>query len=50
MSNQNKATKYFADTATQNIIELSHKKKAWSENEMGRDLIDYRYGFDLVGV
>jgi hypothetical protein len=42
--------KRFADASTQNIVELSHNEKAWSENEKERNLIDYRYGFELVGV
>ena len=46
----NGIAKRFADACTQNIIDLSHQEKAWSENEKDRNLIDYRYGFELVGV
>lgn len=38
----------FKDTSTQNIIEQSHKEKAWLENEKTKKQIDYKYAFDLI--
>jgi uncharacterized phage-associated protein len=37
----------FKDTTTQNIIDLSHQEKAWSENQNAKNAIDYFYAFDL---
>ena len=38
----------FKDTSTADIIETSHKEKAWIENEKGRKIISYKdYAFDL---
>ncbi|WP_436415947.1 type II toxin-antitoxin system antitoxin SocA domain-containing protein [Petrimonas sp.] len=37
----------FKNTSTNKIIEISHKEKAWIENNDGKKLIDYRYGFEL---
>jgi uncharacterized phage-associated protein len=37
----------FKATSTTEIIEISHREKAWLENEKRKKIIDYRYGFDL---
>lgn len=37
----------FQNASTNEIIEISHKEKAWIENESERNLIDYSYSFDL---
>ena len=38
----------FSDMNTNDVIEFSHKEKAWLENEGERKLIDYNYAFDIV--
>lgn len=35
--------------ATQ-IKNISHEEKAWIENEKGKNIIDYNYGFDLLHI
>lgn len=37
----------FKNTSTSEIIELSHKEKAWKENKDEKKLIDYAYSYDL---
>jgi transcriptional regulator with XRE-family HTH domain len=37
----------FKLTTTQEIIELSHKERAWQENKDEKKIIDYKYSFDL---
>ena len=37
----------FKNTSTKEIIEISHKEKAWIENNADKKLIDYNYSFDL---
>lgn len=37
----------FKNTSTNEIIDISHKEKAWIENNSERKLIDYSYSFDL---
>jgi len=37
----------FKHTSTKEIIEISHKEKAWLENDAEKKLIDYNYSFDL---
>jgi DNA-binding transcriptional regulator YiaG len=37
----------FKDTTTNEIIEISHKEKAWQENKDEKKIIDYIYSFDL---
>jgi len=37
----------FKNTSTSEIIEISHKEKAWINNCKERKLIDYNYGFEL---
>jgi len=38
----------FKKTSTMEIIEISHREKAWIDNEKGRKIIDYKYSFDLT--
>jgi uncharacterized phage-associated protein len=37
----------FKNTSTTEIIEISHREKAWIENVEEKRIIDYRYSFDL---
>jgi uncharacterized phage-associated protein len=37
----------FKNTSTNEIIEISHKEKAWIDNHAERKLIDYKYSFEL---
>ena len=37
----------FKNTSTKEIVEISHKEKAWIENNAEKKLIDYNYSFDL---
>ena len=37
----------FNNTSTNEIIKVSHKEKAWVENEAKRTEIDYGFGFEL---
>jgi transcriptional regulator with XRE-family HTH domain/uncharacterized phage-associated protein len=39
--------KRFKTTSTNEIIEISHKEKAWLDNISERKLIDYSYSFEL---
>ena len=44
----NKIIDRFNDTSTWDIVDLSHKEKAWQELETGKELISYQdYAFDL---
>jgi len=49
-----KTMHYIADTfsniSTAEIVEISHREKAWKENEKGKQLISYKYGFDLEAI
>jgi len=38
----------FKNTSTNQIIEISHKEKAWLDNIADKKLIDYKYSFDLT--
>lgn len=38
----------FRKVSTAEIIEISHRERAWMENEGGRRLISYRWAFDLA--
>lgn len=38
----------FKNTLTNEIIEISHKEKAWTDNIDKKGLIDYYYAFELV--
>lgn len=42
--------KKFANTTTAEMIELSHKEKAWIENNEDCSLIDYSYAYDLSQI
>lgn len=37
----------FKNTSTHEIIEISHKEKAWIDNYEEKKLIDYKYSFEL---
>jgi len=44
----NKVIERFNDTSTWDIVDLSHKEKAWQGLEAGKELISYQdYAFDL---
>ena len=40
-------TERFKHTSTDEIIEISHKEKAWLENNKDKKIIDYKYSFEL---
>jgi putative zinc finger/helix-turn-helix YgiT family protein len=41
----------FLNTSTNSIKELSHRERAWKENEKERKIISYKdYAFDIVGI
>lgn len=41
----------FKDSATWDLVELSHKEKGWKELNNEKQLINYqRYAFDIIGV
>lgn len=33
---------------TQQVVDLSHKEKAWLDNVAGHALIDYSFAFELI--
>ena len=39
--------KKFEETSTADIIEITHKEKAWLQNKENRSLISYNYAFEL---
>ncbi|HJU45372.1 MAG TPA: type II TA system antitoxin MqsA family protein [Chitinophagaceae bacterium] len=42
---------HFRETSTWDIVDLSHKEKAWKELEANKSIIGYQdYAFDLVGA
>jgi uncharacterized phage-associated protein len=44
-------TKKFANCNTKQIVSISHKEKAWLENEPGHKLINYQqYAFELQAI
>lgn len=43
----NSVAKRFKNTSTNEIIEISHKEKAWTENNDEKKLINYKYAFEL---
>jgi transcriptional regulator with XRE-family HTH domain len=43
----NAVAERFKNTPTNEIIEISHKEKAWIENCADRKMIDYKYSFEL---
>lgn len=43
--------KKLGGASTQNIIDISHREKGWKDNfEKGKQLISYKYGFDLATI
>ncbi len=40
----------FKKTSTKEMIDISHKEKAWIENKDERKIIDYQYSFDLSQI
>lgn len=38
------------NTRTRQLVDLSHKESAWTDNIEGKRLINYQYAFDLSGV
>ncbi len=41
----------FGGASTKSIVDISHKEKGWKENfENGKQLISYKYGFDLETI
>lgn len=40
----------FKGISTKDIIKISHKEKAWKENEKEHKLINYRYAFELTEI
>jgi transcriptional regulator with XRE-family HTH domain len=41
----------FSKTGTKEIIEISHKEKAWEENyNNGKKIISYKYGFEISEI
>lgn len=43
----NSVAERFKNTTTNEIIEISHKERAWIENNADSKLIDYNYSFEL---
>lgn len=43
----NSVVERFKHSSINEIIEISHKEKAWMENKADRKLIDYNYSFEL---
>jgi DNA-binding transcriptional regulator YiaG/uncharacterized phage-associated protein len=46
----NSVVERFRNTLTNEIIETSHKEKAWLDNINTKQLIDYTYSFDLNSI
>lgn len=44
----NLVCKTFTNMSTSEVIEFSHKEKAWLANEGKRNMINYNYAFDIV--
>jgi len=40
-------SKRFRNTSTSEIIDISHKEKGWIVNKHKREIIDYKFGFDI---
>lgn len=40
----------FSSVSTNDMIEISHKEKAWIDNQINHDLINYKYGFELTQI
>ena len=39
--------KRFRNTSTSEIIDISHKEKGWIVNKHKREIIDYKFSFDI---
>ena len=51
LTSMEEVVKYFEDTRTRQIIELSHEESGWVDNQEQRELISYqKYGFQIKGV
>lgn len=46
----NDVVKKFKGKGTKDIIEISHQEKAWIANEKERNIISYKYAFDLSQI
>lgn len=46
----NQVINRFKDLKTSELIEMSHKEKAWLENKDDKKIISYKYAFDLSQV
>lgn len=46
----NKVAEVFKESTTNNIIETSHLEDAWKENEKEKNIISYKYAFDLTQI
>ena len=46
----NEVCNIFKETSTKDIVDLSHKEKAWIENQVQKSTISYHYAFDLSQV
>ena len=45
-----KVATIFKNTSTNEIIELSHLEKAWTMNEKDKNIISYKYAFELSQI
>ncbi len=46
----NEIVKVFGKCTTKEMIDLSHKEKAWKENLNNKGTISYKYAFDLIQI
>lgn len=46
----NKVAEVFKASTTNNIIETSHLENAWKENEKEKNVISYKFAFDLTQI
>jgi len=44
----NNVAERFHNTSTSEIIDISHREKAWIDNYAEKRLIDYNYSFELT--
>ncbi len=40
----------FKGVKTKDLIEISHKEKAWKDNQKEKKIISYRYAFELSEI
>lgn len=45
-----KIVEKFKDSTTNDIVDISHQELAWLENEKEKNIISYRYAFDLKAI